>query len=162
MQLAIPTRGQWTRALPVAAVVGAVIALDQVTKHLVREGLPIGHSWPEASWPIRITYVENSGSAFGLFAGQTLFLIVASAIAIAVVAYMLRRAGPSSLFLRMSLALVLGGGLSNLADRIRFGGVTDFIDFRVWPIFNVADSSAVIGIALLALALLFRGAKASL
>ena len=128
---------------------------DQVSKHLVRAHFDLGESMLE-SWPVRLTYVENTGSAFGLFTDQTVFLIAASAVAIAIMAYLFRRVGGSSVLLRTSLALQLAGGSSNLADRVRFGEVTDFVDFRVWPIFNVADASVVIGIVILAYFILFQ------
>ena len=149
---------RWARALPVALLIAAIVTSDQVTKHLVRSNLSLGESFPE-SWPVRFTYVENTGSAFGLFTDQTIFLIGASAVAIAIMLYLFRRVGSSSLLLRTSLALQLGGGSSNLVDRIRFGSVTDFVDLRVWPIFNIADSSVVIGIVILGYAILFMDKK---
>ncbi len=158
--LSLTTR--WTRALPVALVAGLIIAIDQVSKFMVRGNFYLGES-KLASWPARLTYVENTGSAFGLFAGQTVFLIIASIFAIGIVVYLFRRAGQTSVLLRVCLGMMLGGGVSNMADRIRLGTVTDFIDLRVWPIFNLADSSVVVGIALLAFIILWwdkRGAAA--
>ena len=149
---------RWARALPVALILAAIIISDQVTKHLIRSNLSLGESFPD-SWPARFTYVENTGSAFGLFTDQTIFLIGASTVAIAILVYLFRRIGSSSFLLRASLALQLGGGSSNLVDRIRFGQVTDFVDLRVWPIFNIADSSVVIGIVILAYAILFLDKK---
>ena len=148
-----PSRIPALPALPIVLVSGAVAAGDQITKHFVRESLFLGESWPKG-WPVTFTHVENTGSAFGLFTNQTIFLIVASFIAMGFVVYMLRKSG-SSPWLKVSLALMLGGGLSNLVDRLRFGSVTDFINFPVWPVFNVADSSVVIGIVILAYYALF-------
>lgn len=146
--------------MPSGLVVALVIGLDQFSKYWIRGHFFLGESWPE-SWPVRLTYVENTGSAFGLFTGQTIFLIFASIIALGIVVFMFRQAGTSSLPLRISLGLMLGGGVSNLVDRVRFHGVTDFLDLRVWPIFNIADSSVVIGIALLAFIMFIRERKAA-
>lgn len=158
MEHALHLRGRWTRALPVAILAGAIIALDQVTKVIVRHNLAIGESW-HSDWAVRITRVQNSGSAFGLFHDQTVFLIIASAIAIGIMLYFYRQVATSSVLVRTSLGLQIGGAVSNLADRIRDGHVTDFIDFRWWPVFNVADSAVTIGIVLLAWLVLF-GPKA--
>jgi signal peptidase II len=155
MQKALHLRVRWPRALPTALVAATVIALDQVTKHLVRANLEFGELWP-GGWPVRFTRVENTGSAFGLFDGQTLFLIVASAVAIAIMLYFYRQVAGTSAILRITLGLQVGGASSNLADRIRDGHVTDFIDFQKWPVFNVADSSVVIGILLLVWVVLFQ------
>ena len=147
--------GRWARALPPALLLAAVIAGDQVSKHLVRSRLFLGESVPEHWW-VRLTHTENTGSAFGLFADQTLFLIVGSFVAIAIMLYLFRLFGTSSILLRVSFSLQMAGGSSNLVDRIRFGEVTDFIDLRVWPIFNIADSAVVIGIIILAVVVLFQ------
>ena len=151
---------RWVQGLPTLATFSLVVGLDQLTKHLVRERFFLGESWP-ADWPARLTYVENSGSAFGFFHNQTAFLIVASIIAIGMIMFLFRQAGSTSLVLRVCLGMMLGGGISNLADRIRFGSVTDFFDLRVWPIFNVADSSVVVGITILAVVLFFQERKSA-
>ena len=159
MQQALRLSGRWTQLLSAAFVSALVIIGDQLTKHWVRSAFSMGEA-KFADWPVRLRYVENSGSAFGLFPNQTSVLIVASIIAMSVVVWMFRQTGLSALPLRLSLGLMLGGGTSNLVDRIRFGSVTDFIDFRVWPIFNVADSSVVIGITLLIVFVLLRDSRA--
>jgi signal peptidase II len=133
---------------------GGAIALDQVTKAIVRAKLDFGELWP-GDWPVRITRVNNTGSAFGLFDGQTLFLIIASILAIGFMIYFYRQMAGAGWLLRLSMGLQLGGAASNLADRIRDGEVTDFIEFPHWPVFNAADSSVVIGILLLAWCVLF-------
>ena len=154
MERALPLRARWGRALPVVALGAAIVALDQATKFVVRANLAVGESFPD--WPVRFTRVNNTGSAFGLFTDQTLFLIIASVFAIGIVVYFYRQLVGTSVLLRASLGLHLGGAVSNLADRIRDGRVTDFIDFQFWPVFNVADSSVVIGIGLLAWLIIVR------
>lgn len=130
----------------------AVIGLDQYTKHWVRQNLAPGTSYNPVSWlePIvTLTYVHNTGAAFGLFPGmQYVFAGVALVVAVLVVIYHRQLTG-DSLFLHLAFGLQLGGALGNLIDRVFRGRVTDFIDFRVWPVFNVADSSVVVGTILL-------------
>lgn len=150
--------GRWAQPAPVALVAALAIIGDQVTKHWVRGAFALGEA-KFADWPVRLRYVENSGSAFGLFQNQTAVLIVASILAMSIMVWMFRQIGLSAMSLRLSLGLMLGGGVSNLVDRIRFGSVTDFIDLRVWPIFNVADSSVVIGIAVLIAFVLITGSR---
>ena len=100
---------------------------------------------------VRITYGTNSGTAFGLFPDQTLVLIVTSFLAIGFIYYFYRSHALPTPVLRLAIGLQLGGAFGNLVDRIRLGSVVDFIDVGWWPIFNIADSSIVTGIGLLAL-----------
>lgn len=127
----------------------ATLALDQGSKYLVSARLAPGESIP-AQGLARITYVFNTGSAFGFFPGQTLFLTFASLIGVVVLLLFYRSHILREWPLRLSIALMLGGALGNLVDRVRLGYVVDFIDVGWWPVFNLADSSIVIGIMLLA------------
>jgi len=156
METALSPKERWSSALPVILVASTIIAADQVSKFLIRATLGLGESAP-SGWAVRITRVENTGSAFGLFNDQTLFLIIASFVAIGLMIYLFRQIVGGGMLLRILIGMQLGGALSNLADRIFLGEVTDFIDFQVWPVFNVADSSIVIGIILLAWVILFHG-----
>jgi signal peptidase II len=126
----------------------AVLAMDQLSKHLIRINLTPGQSWPTDGL-LRLTHATNSGSAFGLFTGQTPILIVASLVAIAFLVYFYRTRALPSLWLRFAIGLHLGGAFGNLIDRLRAGEVVDFIDLGWWPIFNLADSSIVVGMILL-------------
>ncbi len=153
-----PVKMNWRRVLPIASLVAVVIAADQLSKYLIRAHLGLGQAVPHG-WPVQITNIENSGSAFGLFGDQTGFLIVASVIAIGIMLYFYRQVAGGHALLRISLGLQLGGALSNLADRIRFGHVTDFIDFKKWPVFNVADSCITVGIVILVLTVLLQGER---
>ena len=137
----------------------SVIALDQYTKHLVRRYIPLYTSWNPISWlnPIvTLTHVKNTGAAFGLFKDMSIvFIVIALVVIVAIIAYY-RQLAQASWILRLALGLQLGGAAGNLIDRLHQQGcVTDFIDFRVWPVFNVADASVVIGTALLAYYALF-------
>ena len=124
------------------------LVADQLTKQLVVTSMRLGESVPAQGF-LRITYVTNTGSIFGLFQGQTFALSIASFVGVAVLLYFYHAHQLPGLLLRTSLGLQLGGAIGNLADRLRLGHVVDFIDVGRWPIFNLADSSIVIGITVL-------------
>ena len=128
----------------------AVVTLvsDQVTKYLIRDTLAIGESWPREGF-FRITHGTNTGTAFGLFQDQTLWLTVASVFAIGFIIYFYRAHGGQTWLSGLNVGLLLGGAFGNLIDRVVAGRVTDFIDVGPWPIFNIADSAVVVGITLL-------------
>ncbi len=129
-------------------IAGLVVTLDQVTKHLVRANLALGESVPDEG-PFRITYVTNTGAAFGILQGQTLFLMVTTFLGLAAILLYFLYPPMEHGVLRLALGLQLGGAVGNLADRVRLGKVTDFIDVGPWPAFNVADSSIVVGVAII-------------
>ena len=139
------TRAQW---LALAAIALAAVIADQVTKHVVASHLRLGEGLHVVG-PFTIRHVENSGIAFGFFSSATAAVIVVTVIAIAYFA----RSGARHPVLPVALGLVIGGSISNLADRVRLGFVTDFLDFRYWPAFNLADSFIVIGVGILLAAL---------
>ena len=143
------TKTQWLALCAIAA--GAVVA-DQVTKHVVASHLSLGEGLHVVG-PFTIRHVQNSGIAFGLFSNATAAVIVVTAIAIAWMLAYFARSGSRHPVLPVALGLVIGGSLSNLADRVRLGFVTDFLDFRYWPAFNLADSFIVIGVGILLAAL---------
>jgi signal peptidase II len=128
-------------------IAGAVFTLDQVTKVLIRRWLAPNEAWPNADWILNITNVSNSGAAFGILQGQTVFLVVTSLLGVAAIALYYMYPPLEHGVLRIALALQLGGAAGNLIDRIRTGEVTDFVNFRYWPAFNVADSCISIGVA---------------
>jgi len=127
-------------------IAAGVFALDQVTKVIIRATLDRHEAWPDPDWVLHIVNVSNSGAAFGMLQGQTVFLIVTSLVGVAaIVLYYLYPPLEHGL-LRAALGLQLGGAAGNLIDRIRTGEVTDFINFDFWPAFNVADASISIGV----------------
>jgi signal peptidase II len=150
-------RGRWPLFLGVAAL---VFLLDQASKYVVLTSLSLGEAWN----PIvilkpyfSITHVTNTGAAFGLFQDHgTLFAIVAVAVVVGMVIFY-RYLPSDRIWLRVSLGLQLGGALGNLLDRVHLGTVVDFIDFKFWPVFNLADTAIVSGVAVLAFYLLFSG-----
>ena len=141
---------QW---LSLGAIVLAAFVADQVTKHVVASNLSLGEGLHVVG-PFSIRHVQNSGIAFGLFSNATAAVIVVTAIAVAWMLVYFARSGARHPVLPVALGLVIGGSVSNLADRVRLGFVTDFLDFRYWPAFNLADSFIVIGVGILLAALL--------
>lgn len=127
-----------------------IFLFDWLTKAIVRANLAIGESWPEDGWLVKITHVTNSGAAFGILQGQELFLTVTAIIAIGAIVFYYVFPPLEHGLLRLSLGLLLGGAAGNLMDRVRFGAVTDFVDFHRYPNFNVADSAIVIGLFVIA------------
>ena len=141
---------QW---LALAAIALAAIAADQLTKHIVVSTLQLDEG-THVIGPLWIHHVQNSGIAFGLFSSATAVVIVLTGIAVAWMLVYFARSGGRHPILPVALGLVIGGSASNLLDRVRLGHVTDFIDLRFWPAFNLADSFIVIGVGLLLAALL--------
>ena len=145
------------------AVSLAVLFLDQWTKGIITRTMEVHQSRTIIPNLFDFTYVRNSGAAFGLFASvdSSLKAILLNSVAVIVFlivsAYALR-SSHRSVRLQVGLALILGGAVGNLLDRVRFGYVVDFLDFAIsghhWPAFNVADSAICIGVALLFLDML--------
>ena len=128
-------------------VAACVFAADRLSKWWVARNFAPGESVPLVPGVFHLTYVRNPGAAFSLFPDATLLLAALSAlVSIAILLYAPR---VRSQGLRAVLGLILGGGLGNLVDRAREGGVVDFLDFRIWPVFNLADTAIVIGVLIL-------------
>jgi signal peptidase II len=132
----------------IGLVVASALAADQLTKELVSSQLALGDE-VELVGPFSIHHVQNSGIAFGLFSSATPIVIALTAVAVAWMVAFFARSGARHPVLPVALGLVLGGSLSNLADRVRLGHVTDFLDVRWWPAFNLADSFIVVGVLVL-------------
>ena len=145
--------------LSVLAIVFFLILADQAIKFLVVSLMELGESIPVFAGIFHITYIENPGAAFGLFANQRLVFIVAGILVIAAVCLMYRRLMSEKAIIRWGVALLLGGAVGNLIDRLRIGGVIDFLDFRIWPVFNIADIGICVGVALLMYALIYDTKK---
>ena len=131
----------------------AVVTLlaDQWTKALVIGSFLPGQTMPLLPPLVSLTYVQNTGAAFGLFKGQQALFIVLSVLIIGWVTVELSTSPSLTRMTRWSYALILGGAAGNLVDRARWGHVVDFIDLHVWPVFNVGDSAITIGVSLLIL-----------
>jgi len=136
---------QWIGLLAIAL---AALAGDQLTKHIVSSRLSLDAERHVAG-PLTIHHVQNSGIAFGLFASAMPIVTVLTGIAVAWMLGFFARSGARHPILPVSLGLVIGGSVSNLVDRVRLGHVTDFLDLRFWPAFNLADSFIVVGVGIL-------------
>jgi len=123
----------------------SVIILDQLLKYLVVKRLEPGRQITLISNLLHLTQIHNFGAAFSLFQGERLPLILFS-IAMIVIIICLYKRIPNKPFVQVSTALLLGGIIGNLIDRIRLSYVIDFIDFKFWPAFNVADSAITLGV----------------
>lgn len=135
-----------------------VVVADRVTKYLVVTNMTEGQSLPVVEGVFHWTYVLNPGAAFGMMAhNRVLFLAVGAAV-VAAVWYFRRDILAEGPLVRSGAALFLGGALGNLWDRAQTGLVVDFFDFRVWPVFNVADIAICVGAALVVLGI-FRKEK---
>jgi signal peptidase II len=131
-----------------AAIAAAAVGADQLTKHVVARALSLGEE-VQIAGPFSIHHVHNSGIAFGLFSRATSVVIALTALAVLWMLVFFARSGARHPVLPVALGLVLGGSLANLLDRVRLGHVTDFLDFRFWPAFNLADLFIVVGVATL-------------
>lgn len=135
---------------------GLVLLLDQLTKAMVTDNLVAYRDVIPLTGFFNLVHVHNTGAAFSLFADQggwqRAFFVVLASVAAGVMLYLLRKTRGQPLF-NAALALILGGAVGNLIDRVLYGHVIDFLDFYVgtwhWPAFNVADSAITVGAALL-------------
>lgn len=137
-------------------VAAAILAVDQGTKAIAAARLQAGSPVPVLGDWLRLTLTRNTGSAFGLISSGWVLIAAAAFVCALIAAYVsrgrLRRARGRAL----PLALIFGGSLGNLVDRVRAGAVVDFIDLRVWPVFNVGDIAITLGAMLLAYSLFRR------
>lgn len=142
------------RLAPWLAIAAVVVVLDQITKVLISQSFSYGESYPVTSF-FNLVLVYNKGAAFSFLASQggwqRYFFTAVSVIASVVIVYLLKKHGDKPLF-SWALALILGGAVGNLIDRVLYGHVIDFLDFHAagwhWPAFNIADCAIFIGAAL--------------
>ena len=126
-------------------IAGVVILLDRFSKAWVRHHFQLGESRPITSW-FYLTFVQNTGTAFGLFQGNNKALLILASLILCALLYGARGLSERGGFWgALGVALVLGGAVGNLMDRIHYGQVIDFLDFRIWPVFNIADSAITVG-----------------
>jgi signal peptidase II len=145
---------------------GAVLVLDQAIKILVDKTMSLHQSIEVIPNFAHLTYLRNTGAAFGFLAGsrsslRVVFFILISAVAIGCIVYLLKSLRPQQKILTVSLSLILGGAIGNLIDRVRLGEVIDFIDLHWyhihWPAFNMADSAITIGVIMLFIQMIRKG-----
>ena len=126
-------------------ITSIIVLLDQLTKFLARN---ISESIPLIKNVFHLTLIKNTGAGFGILQGQVWILIFISLIVIGLILFKIDKILKKKEYI-WSFGLILGGAIGNLIDRIAFGFVTDFLDFRIWPAFNIADSALVVGVILL-------------
>jgi signal peptidase II len=147
-------------------IVSIILSLDQLTKFVVTKNLLYNQSIPVIKGVFHITLIHNRGAAFGILKNQVPLFIFASILAIALIYLELKnnkpphknlwRGGKHRQYYSVSLSLILAGAMGNLVDRLFLGYVIDFLDFRIWPVFNVADSAITIGAILLGWSILTK------
>ena len=134
----------WLFVLPLAVVI-----LDQFSKYIVVENMALGESIPIIEEVFHLTYILNPGAAFGMFAHNRLFFIAIAVVVIGIILWARREILASPWEVKAGCGLFLGGAIGNLIDRARQGLVIDFFDFRIWPVFNIADIAICIGVGLI-------------
>lgn len=143
-------------------VSGSLTVLDQWSKAFVRSSLAMGSIWSPWDWLTpyaRIVHWQNTGVAFGMFQGMgNVFAILAAIVSVVIIYYYPRVAG-NDWVLRLAMALQLAGALGNFIDRVTIGYVTDFISVWTFPVFNVADASISVGVAVLLIYVWYQDRK---
>jgi len=135
----------------------SILFLDQLTKLLVTKNLLLNQSLPVIRGIFHITLIYNRGAAFGMLKNQArLFIFVSLFAVVLIMAVLKKNKYRKSSFYNISLSLILAGALGNLIDRLIRGHIIDFLDFRIWPVFNLADSAITIGAILLGYAILIE------
>lgn len=152
------TAASWRiKYLRLALIAGGIVIADQVTKFIILREVGLHATIPVIPGFFHITHVQNPGGAFGFLASQSalvrgiLFLAV-STLAVGLVLWFYHKTPPTHRWLAVAFALIFGGAIGNLIDRVRIGKVIDFLDFFIdgwhWPAFNVADSAITVGITI--------------
>ncbi|HKU68519.1 MAG TPA: signal peptidase II [Candidatus Baltobacteraceae bacterium] len=152
------SRSRSSESAQLFGVAAVVVALDQYTKHLVTGSFLPGESRFVIPRFLKWTYEQNQHGAFGLFGSSPVLLILMALIVLLIFWYSFRDQARESLLVRIAFGMILGGAAGNIADRLHYRYVVDFVDFyRIWPnIFNVADACITIGVVLLIIASLAR------
>ena len=141
-------------------IIIAFAVFDQAIKYIIRTNMSLGDTVPVIENILHITYVSNSGGAFSILRDQTVLLTIFPVLLItAIIIYINRKRKSSPGMVLFGLSLICSGGLGNLMDRIRFSAVVDFIDFRVFPVFNVADICVCCGCGLILLHMIVEGRR---
>ncbi len=150
------TRSYWSDYVLLIMVAAVIVTTDQLAKVWVRANIPLGGDWlpTQLAWLLpyaRIRFWYNSGAAFGIFQNGNLVFMILAIIIAGVILYYFPRVSRKDWWLRLALVLQFSGAIGNLADRIQFGHVTDFISVGTFAIFNIADASISVGVVVLIL-----------
>ena len=125
-----------------------IVFLDQFTKLIISSRFTLGESVPVIKSIFHLTYIINKGAGFGILQNKQWFFIWFAVIVIGIILYLYDKI-PASKYVQLGVGLILGGAIGNLIDRIRLNYVIDFLDFRFWPAFNIADSAVSVGAVIL-------------
>lgn len=142
--------------MPILILSMLVIGLDQWTKQYIQQHMELGMSIPVIKNIFHITYILNPGAAFGIMEHKTMFFIAIAVLLIGGILYVYPKIPAEYKLLRAGIGLMAGGAVGNVIDRARTGYVVDFFDFRIWPIFNIADIAIVVGVSLIIYTLLLN------
>lgn len=141
--------------MPILLLVLFVVFIDQLSKYYIQAHMLTGASIPVIQDVFHLTYVLNPGAAFGLFEHQTMFFVFVAVCMVMAAVYFYPRIPKQYQLLRYGTGLMVGGALGNVMDRIKTGYVVDFFDFRVWPVFNIADTAIVCGVGFIIITMVF-------
>jgi signal peptidase II len=146
--------------IPLLAIAGVIVVLDQWTKQLVRTNVPYAEVWAPWKWMLpyaRIVHWQNTGAAFGMFQGMALVFTILAIIVSAAIIYYFPLVPKEDWLIRLALGMQLGGAIGNLIDRLQFSGaVTDFVSVGNFAVWNVADACISVGVVLLVLGMWMR------
>jgi signal peptidase II len=137
---------KYNKYITIFSIAALIVLIDQITKFLIKTNFQLNETFPIINNIFHLTYTYNFGAGFGILQQQKLILIFISLIVVGVIFYYLDKIKNKEILLQVLVGFILGGTIGNLIDRIAYGFVIDFIDFRIWPIFNVADSFVTIGV----------------
>ncbi len=141
-------------------IIIAVVILDQILKNLTVNSMSLYESIPVIQDVFHITYIHNTGAAFSIMEGKiSILILLPMVMIIAALVFMIIMRKKGHPVMMTSVALIAGGGIGNLIDRIAVGYVVDYLDFRVFPIFNLADIAVCVGCGLLIIYVLFIDGK---
>lgn len=130
-------------------VVFVVVMLDQITKYMIVSNMTEGMSIPIIDQVFHLTFVLNPGADFGMLEHNREFFIIMAIVVLMFVVYMRKKILEEPLPIQIGIALFVGGALGNLIDRMKTGLVVDFFDFRIWPVFNIADIAICLGVGVM-------------
>ena len=133
-----------------------IVAADQFVKAIITASMVPGESIPILKHVFHLTYVLNPGAAFGILPNQRLFFIVAGVLVLVLAMVIYSRIKRSDTMMRLGMISMISGAAANLIDRFQNGLVVDFLDFRIWPVFNIADIAIVFGTCFMIYSLMFK------
>ena len=133
-----------------------IVFADQLIKFYIINNFSYGQSLAIIENIFHLTFVKNTGAAFGIFKGGNIFFIVISILIILFLLFYFYRYFKKNIYTKISFGLIIGGAIGNLIDRIKLNYVVDYLDFRIWPVFNLADSAIVVGAGILMIYIIIK------